>query len=612
MFEKNIAELEKKNPVLAQKIKNFPYEKIKSIEAYEAESKNVIISYKGVLLHSNEDPLREAKSIWHKTVKNELKSNDIQIIFGLGLGYLFKRAYVNANSRILLVEPSIELLRFVLENVDFSVELADDRVFVVDNQADATKFFEEKYLSGDKIEVLFLPSYIQLDQTGLLNLSNSLFKAVKDKNIDQNTALLMAASTTVNFLNRIMHIQNYSPVGNLEGSCKDKIALILAAGPSLKNDIKLIKKHRDKFVVIAILPVLALLKDAGITPDFVTVADPTYQIPKLGKYKDDLEDINLVLESRADFNLDELKFQSNFVYFSAIDKISETILQEIPNNTIKLLHPCASVSILSFRLAELLGCKEVIFSGLDLALTGDKFYASDEKVEILNQNEKQMTIKAGANEYKIVSATIKSANGSEVKTREDYLLFIREFEKIAKDHPEIKMINTALNGALIKGMIYQSLEETVKTIKKTQLDIDSIIKNAKEPTLKAYKDAGAKMLSNSKESYIKIVPTFKKAVSLASELINELSKETPDMDKLQKTYTDSKEVFSTARTFATMDLVLSCYMQAEIAEFVTNYNKDSQLTLELLKENVEIEKKLFGKTLESMDYIIRHLNLFKI
>lgn len=612
MFEKNISELEKKNPILAKKIKDFPYEKVKSIEAYEAESKNIIISYKGVLLHSNEDPLREAKSIWHKTVKNELRSNDIQVIYGLGLGYLFKRAYVNANSRILLFEPSIELLRFVLENVDFSTELADDRVFVVDNQIDAAKFFEEKYLSGDKIEVLFLPSYIQLDQAGLLSLSSKLFETVKDKNIDQNTTLLMSSITTRNFLYRTRFIEKYSPVDNLAGSCKDKTAVIIAAGPSLKNDLKLIKKNRDKFIVIAILPTLALLKDNGITPDFVTVADPTYQAPKLGKYKDDLEDINLVLESRADFNLDELKFKSNFVYFPIIDKISETIFKSIPNNKIKLLHPCASVSILSFRLAELLGCKEVIFSGLDLAMTDDKFYAGDVDVKILDQNNKQLTIKVNEDEYKIITTTTKSANGSEVKTRGDYLLFIREFEKLAKDNPEIKMINTAVNGALIQGMTYQTFEEAVKNLPKIDINIDSIIEKAKEPELKEYKVEGAKMLAKTRESYNKIKPTFQKAVSIANELIDELSKETPDMDKLQNTYTESKEVFSTARTFATQDLILSCFMQAEIAEFVTAYHKDSQLSLELLKKNIEIEKKLFEKTLETIEYITDRINEFKI
>ena len=391
MFEKNITELAKKNPELAEKIKAFPYENVKGIEVYESESKNLIISYKGILLHSSEDPMRETKSIWHKTVKVDFKSNDIQVVYGLGLGYLFKRAYVNANSRILLFEQSMDILRFVFENVDFSSELSDDRVFVVDTQEDVIKFFGNKYLAGDKIEVLFLPSYLELDQKGLLTLSQNLFQTVKDKNIDQNTALIMSKMTLQNLLARIREIEKESPVNVLEGSCKDKTALVIAAGPSLINDLELIKKHREKFIVIAILPVLPLLKEHNIEPDFLTLADPKYQIPKIEKCKDQLQNINLVIESRSDFHLDLLKFKSYFVYFADLDKISQTILDTIPNNPVKVLPPCASVAILSFRLAQILGCKEIIFSGLDLAMTDNRLYASNE-AKILNQTETQITV----------------------------------------------------------------------------------------------------------------------------------------------------------------------------------------------------------------------------
>ena len=603
MFEQNIKELEKKNPALAKKIKAHPYEKIKSIEVYDSESKNLIISYNGVLLHSSEDPLRETKSIWHKTIKNEMQNNDIVVIYGLGLGYLFKRAYVSTNARILLFEPSLDILRFVFENVDFSTELADDRVFFVDNQEDATKFFENKYLSGDKIEVLFLPSYLELDQKGLLDLSSKLFQTIKDKNIDQNTSLLFSKLTTQNLLTRIFNIANSRPVNALKNSCQDKTALIIAAGPSLRKDLAIIKKHREKFIVIAILPTLPLLKEQGIEPDFLTVADPMNQFFKIEQYKDQLQNINIVKESRADLNLETLNLKSSFVYFPTIDKISQTILESTPKNKIELLPSCASVAILSFRLAQLLGCKEIVFSGLDLALTGGQFYAETTS-EITNQTENGVVLKTKMGTQAIVLATTKSANGSEVKTREDYLLSIREFEKIVQENPDIKIINTAVDGALIKGMTYQTMEKIVKNLKKIDLDIDSIIEKTADANLKGFKKEALKLFANTVASFKEIKETFVKTVSTATELIDELAQEKPNMEKFAKTYNESQEIFSTARTFATRDLILSSYMQAEIAEFVTSYHKDTQITLEILKENLETERKLFEKTLSSLEDII--------
>lgn len=601
MFKKNITELAKKNPELAEKIQAYPYENVKSIEVYESESKNLIISYKGILLHSSEDPLRETKSIWYKTIKTDLKSNDIQVVYGLGLGYLFKRAYVNANSRILLFEPSMDILRFVFENVDFSNELADDRVFVVNTQEDVIQFFESKYLAGDKVEVLFLPSYLELDQKGLLALSHNLFQTIKDKNIDQNTALVMSKMTTKNLLSKLPKIATQSPVNSLENTCKNKTALVIAAGPSLSNDLELIKKHREKFIVIAILPVLPLLKEHNIEPDFLTLADPKYQIPKIEKYKDELQNINLVTESRSDYHVNLLKFKSYFVYFPSIDKISQTIIDNISKSTAKILPPCASVAILSFRLAQLLGCKEIIFSGLDLAMTDDKLYASNE-AKIASQTDKQITIQEeGLGEYTVVPTTTKSADGSQVKTREDYLIFIREFEKIAQENPDIKLINTALKGALIEGMTYQTMEKSIKNLDDTTIDIDSIIKKATSSTLKDFHSEAVKMLLRTKTSFDEAKKVFQKAISIATELLDEISLEKPDHEKFQKTYEESKEIFSTGRTFATQDLILSTYMQAEISEFVNGYNKDSQLSLEKFKENISTEKKLFEKTLESIE-----------
>jgi len=97
MFQKNLEAIKIKNPKLAERLGKIDINSITGIEVLEAESKDLIISYKNTPLHSTIDPSREAKTTWNRTIKNELKKNDIQIVFGLGLGYLFKRAYVSAD-----------------------------------------------------------------------------------------------------------------------------------------------------------------------------------------------------------------------------------------------------------------------------------------------------------------------------------------------------------------------------------------------------------------------------------------------------------------------------------------------------------------------------------
>ena len=160
MFNKNLEALKLKNPELAQCLLDIKVEDISDIDVIEAQSEDLIISYKDIPLHSIIDPFQEAEKIWNKTIKYPLKNNDIQIVYGLGLGYLFKRAFANSGSKIILFEPFLQVLRFVLEHVDFAKELSENRVFFTNNIEQVVKKVESEYLSGDRIEFLFLQAHL--------------------------------------------------------------------------------------------------------------------------------------------------------------------------------------------------------------------------------------------------------------------------------------------------------------------------------------------------------------------------------------------------------------------------------------------------------------------
>ena len=51
------------------------------ITVYNAEDGNLIITYDRVNLHNSIDPIREANTVWNKTIQYELGENDIQIVF---------------------------------------------------------------------------------------------------------------------------------------------------------------------------------------------------------------------------------------------------------------------------------------------------------------------------------------------------------------------------------------------------------------------------------------------------------------------------------------------------------------------------------------------------
>ena len=62
-------------------------------------------------LHNLIDPIREAKTTWNKTIKTELKKNDIQIYIRTWTWVIYlKEHYVSSTeSKIFLLEPFIEM-----------------------------------------------------------------------------------------------------------------------------------------------------------------------------------------------------------------------------------------------------------------------------------------------------------------------------------------------------------------------------------------------------------------------------------------------------------------------------------------------------------------------
>lgn len=593
MFEKNIAAIEKKNPKLAQKLKDIKEEDIKDIEIYESESKNIIISYKGFLLHSNEDPMREAKSIWHKTITSDLNNKDIQIVYGLGIGYLFKRAYVNADSRVFIYEPSLDILRFVFENVDFSTELNDERVYISDTQEDFLQYFEQKYLMGDKVEVLFLPSYLHFDKENLLSLSEQIYNIVKNKGIDQQTIAKNTKMAVKNLITRFGHFKDFSAVDYLQDEFKDKSGLVLAAGPSLQDNIEKIKKNRDKFITIAILPILDVLVENNIEPDFVIAADPWNQQHKIKKSKNKLKNTNLVIEARSDISLDGLETNSKMLYFSNVDKISEYLLTQNKKQDIQIRNNVASVVILGYELAKLLGLKDVTFIGLDLAIIDDKIYADGTKAEM--EGESKITITNELGVQRLYVTKVKSTDGGEVLTREDYLIFIKEFEKLSKEFGSLKMYNTSSKGAFIEGMEYKDLNDIAQNSTKIDININEIVNKTieKRGCCEELQAAAKDFLIEEKETIKAQKPSLEKSIKATEEVLEILEEEKPDLEKFQKSFNENFNYFSQARNMITKNPILSTYMQSEIIEYLKKYNRDQNVNVQKLISNFKCDLDLF-------------------
>lgn len=159
ILEKNLYFIEKYNSELAEKITNVQ-EITNFVEFFESKSGDPIFSYNGLLIDDEIDPIDSAAQIFCNLRDNQ--EDNIYVVFGLGLGYVFKRFVQSCKGKIILFDPNLEILRLTLELVDFSEELEKQNVFVVNSIPELTTIISKDFTFGIKIFVGALDAYSKM------------------------------------------------------------------------------------------------------------------------------------------------------------------------------------------------------------------------------------------------------------------------------------------------------------------------------------------------------------------------------------------------------------------------------------------------------------------
>ncbi len=606
MFEKNLEAIKQKNPGLAEKLEKIDVGSITGITVAEAENKDLIIGYKGIALHSTVDPIREARALWNKAIQTDLKKNDVQIVFGLGLGYLFKRAYLSANSKIFLVEPIIDILRFVLQNVDLAAELADERVYITDNVKDVADKLREEHLQGDRAEFLFLPAYGSLANGPLTELTTKVVKIIEEKSADINTILKFALHWTGNLILNLPYLFDCLPVGFLKEKFENKTALLISAGPGLAENIEKIRQNKDKFVTIAAGRAFKVLVQNGLIPDFVTFADAgavkKQQIAGMEEY---LEKTNVIVTSRTDHDVIKMNSKTKILYFPETDPFSE-LFKKFSDIDPGIYPSASSVSIINYFIAKLLGFKTIAFAGLDLAFPDNKIYATGEE---LKTDENGYIVMEMPSPGRTVKYT-RDKSGRTIATRDDYLLFIRQFEDILEDDMSLsRVINTSMQGAYIEGMDYIDFDKLLEDLPDSKIDVDEAIKN----TLSIANEKWNRTIRKVFDKFHEQIPEITEIKQDADELLNIIQAALEKLEKdetvnpADKEYTELRHKLITARRRVMNNLILPNPLQGELWNYTKNYNTENILDKEVAIHNLRVEKQLFEKVFAYSGRVLRSL-----
>jgi len=502
MFEENIKLLEKVNKTLAIKIKNVPLKtSAENLSALKNEQGEYILVQDKKYIDDIPSPLEAAKEIYSQSIKNAVSRHDFIVIFGLGLGNLLDYTHQKSISNLILYEPDLNILRFTFEYVDLSIYFADGRLYVSDSIQDCTSYLEEKYLLDDKIEFVYLKNYCLQHSSEFNVLLERIYNVCNSKIIDMNTTKKLSKDWVKNEFANLMTDKVTYPLNILKNKFKGKTALILGAGPSLKDNLENIKKHRDKFVIFAVHRTLDTLINNDIIPDFCVVVDAKWLVYALNPEHKRFEEINFIADIKADRYIQQLPSKNFFIYYSKNNIIGDKLKTKLSDD-IELLETGGTSTICAYRCAVYLGFKNIIFAGIDLAFKDDTVYC-DGKIAAANDTH-SVKIQNIVREI----TKVKSITGEYVTTRADYANFIKQFETIFSQDRNSNIYNLTTFGAFINGMKYKPLDEIISSLDFQDINQEEVVETSKqehENLPKKIKQAAIQIIEQEKEKIKPIV-----------------------------------------------------------------------------------------------------------
>ncbi|EDB0657257.1 motility associated factor glycosyltransferase family protein [Campylobacter jejuni] len=373
--------------------------------------------------------------------------------YGFGNGILFKALLQNKNHQhIVVFEKDIEIIWVMFHILDFSNELQNSRLMVLENDKLQTQDYTElcsskPFFQFSRIYFLELMShYYERFHEDVLELNKKLVQYFKDSIIshgnDPKDALQGIEQFVYNLPQMITH-PSYKELLSKRKGISDT-AIIVSTGPSLTKQLPLLKKYASKATIFCADSSYPILAKHGIKPDYVCMLERTEITAEFFNH------------DFGEFDKDIIFICAGVVHPKAIEYlkgrnlvITQKVLAFPYYINLKDFSYAAvgfSVAHTLSYLATYLSHKNIIFIGQDLAYAENGNSHPDDYQNSANY-ESQM--------YEHILTTAYGGNGK-VETHSIWLLFKNWFENEMIPNTRkmgITTYNCTEGGARIEGTI---------------------------------------------------------------------------------------------------------------------------------------------------------------
>ncbi|EOH9878789.1 motility associated factor glycosyltransferase family protein, partial [Campylobacter jejuni] len=377
LFNKNIEALS--NILLKESLKEIKSSKFELILGKDNLDINLKDTSDNTFLYEN--VIDELNSMLN-TYNDKYLLYPVLYFYGFGNGILFKALLQNKNHQhIVVFEKDIEIIWVMFHVLDFSNELQNSRLMILQTSSLDIEFFSnfcssKPFFQFSRIYFLELMShYYERFHEDVLELNKKLaenFKNIILRNGNDPKDALQGIEQFVYNLPQMITHPSYKELLSKRKGVSDT-AIIVSTGPSLTKQLPLLKKYASKATIFCADSSYPILAKHGIKPDYVLSLE---RIPLTSEFFNN---------DFGEFDQDVLFVCISWVYPQTIKYLQKNnrafILTSRPSSFIENINLCPygyvgygpSVAHMAYEFATHLNYKNIIFIGQDLAYAKDGF-----------------------------------------------------------------------------------------------------------------------------------------------------------------------------------------------------------------------------------------------
>lgn len=422
------------------------------------------------LYHSPQGALDEA--IHHFSSLN-LSRAEILYIYGTGLAYSYDAAKPwlekNENHYLVYLEDDLSTLKKLFETEKGSSLLKDPQVYIF-----TFKHVDQLPSLCKKLQTLFitlhpvldaLPLYKKTKKDIIDKIQEKLISPFIEFNAYFSEYLSTCPKFYKNYYGKLLRLPSPFFASDLFQQFKNIPAIICGASPSLTTTLPLLKKLKNRALIIASGSSINAFQDHSFSPHISLCIDPNHSQTEhvLGNTAFNTP---LFYSHRLAFDSLHL-FNGPKVLLPTADGYSITFLFnerfQIPN--FSPIEKGCSATCSSLSLAHSLGCNPVILCGIDLSFQNDKKYAKN-----IPQNHGK-----SFDSFNPWWETFETQNvrGNPTQTTQSWFAEAKWLSQFCQKHKNLSVIQTTEKGLTIQGAQNLSFHQSSQLYLSKQHNIEN-------------------------------------------------------------------------------------------------------------------------------------------